>query len=391
MRIHIFSNHYFPENNPRAFRTDQIIRSLLEEHEVTYYNSRAVLSDFQETNGSESRKFKIQSKLKRNIYKLFKAWIFPDKSILTAFSVFIKYSLLKRVTKPDMIITISHPWSFHLIGILIKRIYAVQWICDIGDLYAHNPHTPTAHSYLRSNTFKFESYVLRKADFLILNSGGILNYYNEVRGIPKDKMKLIYNARQLEFPLKKAKHHGQITFLFLGSTFNDLRNGIKECSILLETLKSPELAELDCKILLVGNQCDGLIQFCQAEKRVSIVEPISSSEVREFYSKADFLINFSHGTYPGLPSKVPEYFASGIPIVNFCEDMNETSVKFLIEMHADAIHVNVRKLNYKDLIDFILNNNGYDGQSRPTWTDWRKEQKNNLLKCIDRLQNKKPE
>ncbi|MBK9379447.1 MAG: hypothetical protein IPM86_15045 [Saprospiraceae bacterium] len=131
MRIHIFSNHYFPENNPRAFRTDQIIRSLLEEHEVTYYNSRAVLSDFQETNGSESRKFKIQSKLKRNIYKLFKAWIFPDKSILTAFSVFIKYSLLKRVTKPDMIITISHPWSFHLIGILIKRIYAVQWICDI--------------------------------------------------------------------------------------------------------------------------------------------------------------------------------------------------------------------------------------------------------------------
>ena len=36
---------------------------------------------------------------------------------------------------------------FHLIGILIKRIYSVQWICDIGDLYADNPHTPTAHSF----------------------------------------------------------------------------------------------------------------------------------------------------------------------------------------------------------------------------------------------------
>ena len=163
MKIFIISFFFYPDNNPRSNRWSALANEFQKEnHKLTVFTTSDVpinysnkiffkivknkffKKQFINKNKYEKNKYSFKKEIIFFIYrKIIKKLQWPDFSWwwIRPCINYIENEIL--LEKPDLIISVSHPFSSHVIGFNIKKKYKdINWIMDCGDPFYFNIPLP---------------------------------------------------------------------------------------------------------------------------------------------------------------------------------------------------------------------------------------------------------
>lgn len=327
-RLILFSCNYTPLRNPRSFRMKLHFPILGEITETKLITARTAAALEQDDPKIYRVGFKVsdpgvlRNRLKEYpIMRFLHGLMFPDDQLIHQVQ-FLWYYFWKIRKKNDIILTVSNPFSSHLIGFFLKRIFGHKWIADTGDLFYI---AERGHSAVRKT---IERIVLKRADVIVVNSEMIKKYYVQELGLDQHKIEYILNGNALDFSGLKWKESATLRFSFIGTTYSGIRDGLEEVQMILSAMR--ECPNTSFVIQFFGRQCEALQKVIKMNPAKMSMNLCNSDEsLLEAYANTDILLNFSNGNYPGLPSKLESYLSSGIPIINFYKEETESSYCFL--------------------------------------------------------------
>lgn len=188
-------------------------------------------------------------------------FFWPDSSIHWAKKAFLKAIQIieesKEVNKIDTIITTGGPFSTHLIGLWLKKIYPdIYWISDFRDEWTTNPFVH--YSFIRKYyEKKLEKKVFNYSDKIITISKSMKDIFKKLYPSSSDKIELIYNGFDEDdfknYSVKTTKnlnsynHEPSLKIVYTGTIYG-LRNPLyffKALSILVKEEKFKNSIEID--------------------------------------------------------------------------------------------------------------------------------------------------
>ncbi|PKP62122.1 hypothetical protein CVT91_00620 [Candidatus Atribacteria bacterium HGW-Atribacteria-1] len=291
----------------------------------------------------------------------------PDPICLWFFPAIKKAKELVKINKYNVLISVSLPFTPHLIGLKIKKYYpGITWVMDIGDPFYFLYSTPTNnHKLYKKINYLIESKSLKCADRIAVTTRGTLEKYINI--FPESTRKihvippLISSTNKIKSKNSIFINHDKIKLVFMGTMYKKIRNPrflLKVFNKLLDT----NLAErLELHIFGNINDCFDFFIPCKEilNKKIFIHGKVNHEIALQALSDADFLINIGNTVSYQLASKVAEYANSGKPIINFSENKMDASIIFfnkypaslnLLEKDYIANSGNITKV-----IDFIEN------------------------------------
>jgi glycosyltransferase involved in cell wall biosynthesis len=373
VKILIVCYSYFPELSPRAFRWTAIAEELVRlGHQVevicasnpsragrecvggveihrTGSNVRELVKRWlrlEATVGPASAATKIGApvSIRSSVGQLMKsAYRHSVRKILWPdFAAFWYFSALKRAhaliqrSRPDVVVSVSLPYTGHLVGLALKRRYAIQWLVDIGDPFSFMTETPVNNPTLfRGLNARSESSVLELADAVAVTTEGTRLEY--LRCFPAMEQSKIAVVPPLFAPPKSAEvvatscaKSNKIRLVFAGTLYRSIRNPEGLLKFFRRLLSTPLGAQLELHFYGVVNDC----QPCFAaysdlmESQVFIHGLVSRAEAVRAMQEATVLVNLGNSTAYQLPSKVVEYVMLGKPVLNLTKLDSDSSQSF---------------------------------------------------------------
>lgn len=348
--ILITSYFFYPEINPRAFRTFELAK----EFARNGYNVDVVLPemnyDYSEIISNYSIKIhpikggfflnrfpknciqSIANKKKESLlFRLFKHFLsyiyLGGKSFEYSFTL---YQYLKKLkTNYDIILSISVPISVHIGTSLFLRYHNKTnstSIADCGDPFSFNPDL-----YPKCFYFKYlEKWILNPFNFITIPTPAALPLYTYFK--KQDAIQIIpqsYDPNNIH--LKAYKKNKIVTFAYAGIFYKSIRNPF----ILFEYLAS--LNYLEFKFLLYTNIDNPnnmeLINpyIKKLGKKLQIYPLIPREECIYELSGMDFLVNQNNINEEQKPSKMIDYMLTKRPIFYFNQNnLNQDALLTLL-------------------------------------------------------------
>lgn len=353
MRTVVFSHNYPPKRNPRSFRIrnfeqsgffgkDYLIISNTTHASFQFLN----LQEKSKQNNSPTFISTFKNCIRYNPISIFLSkCIIPDRYVFFQIYYLLLY-LFRYRKKDDLIYTVSNPFSSHLIGIVLKKYFKHTWHADIGDVY----FSMTTLNWDIHRTL--EQKVVYSSDRLILNSESLKNHFINFYSVEMDKTQVVPNGVTIKFDDPIRVPSSVLRFSFIGNTYHPVRPGIQEVEFILNYFQSHS----NCPMILqlFGNQNQEIVHIAMKNPlKISIAYCHTDQELVEAYANTDILLNFANLNNPGLPSKLEEYVASGIPIINFYQNKDNASLLYLNS--KNIVHLNI-DLNAIDEENMILTN-----------------------------------
>lgn len=317
MKILIISNHTYPVQGPRAFRTAELSEQLVKRgNEVILYtvHGKCDYAEYEKTTGICMRDIKPRFATRANDgtqrYNLFDRFMYHYFHKLLVWPQCEFHFCVERIIKEnpnmDMLITIAYPHSIHSGAARAKRknpeIFPKTWICDCGDPFMLNP-------FIKVPKFMkhFEDMWCSACDYITVPTntsykGYYEQYWSKIRVIPQ-------GFDFSKTPIAEYKKNSVPTFLFMGSIYPGIRDPHAFMDYLLKLdrpykfimmMRSP----LEEKYVKESN---GQIEYIIGKGRKDVVWECS---------KADFLINITNPTTVQTPSKLIDYGIAGRPILD---------------------------------------------------------------------------
>ncbi|MBK6963932.1 MAG: glycosyltransferase [Bacteroidales bacterium] len=321
MRILIVAALFYPQNSPRANRATELAKEFARQgHDVKvltlfeYEDYSKVATEFGISIGSlgvrrwRSPDFgssKAGFLLTRAIFRLLSLSVeFPDIEIASLVN-----SALKKENNYDLLISIAVPYPVHW-GVAAQRNKRHQiakvWVADCGDPYMGCK----TDSFNKLFYFKFiEKWFMRKADFVSIPvDTARAGYYAEFQ----DKIRIIPQGFRID-PIPgagKPVDNKIPTFAYAGGFIPNIRDPRPFLDYLTKI-------ERDFKFI-VFTQYDKLIAPYKSvlKDKLEIRSYIPRTELLEFMTKMDFLVNFDNNTGVQMPSKLIDYALVNRPILN---------------------------------------------------------------------------
>ncbi len=311
----------------------------------------------------------LRNRLKENgLIRFLHGLLFPDDKVFQQI-VSLWYYVFRIRKEKDIILTVSNPFSAHLTGLILKKICKHSWIADVGDLYYIKS---MGHSKMR---FKFEKYILKNADLVVVNSESLKNYYERTLGLPPGQIACIPNGYVTDFSKISMSESSILRLSFIGTSYKGIRDGREEVQMILAGMK--KYPDKPFVIQLFGRQSEAMKNLMKLHPgKINIEQCQTDEALLKAYAHTDILLNFSNGNYPGLPSKLEEYVGSGIPILNFYREENEASVEFLKTCSSPVLQVKMDKeadLEISDLFGMrsIERKSAYNQSRESIHTKWK--------------------
>lgn len=345
MRTVIFSHNYPPKRNPRSFRIRNLEQAgFFGKEYIIIPNSVLAFSQFKKLHNDlhqkkrEITKPNFLSYLKNGIRynrisNFLSKCILPDRFIFLQLYYLILY-IVKYRKSDDLIYTVSNPFSSHLIGIVLKFLFKHEWHADIGDVY---------YSELTSNWSiheALEKSVVLYTDRLILNSDSIKNHFIQAYSVVTEKIHVVSNGVRIKFNTIIRIPSSVLRFSYIGNTYHPIRPGIQELEFILKYFEAhPEQSMI---LQLFGKQNQAIMRLAAKNPLlIKIISCNSDHELEEAYANTDILINIANVNFPGLPSKLEEYVASRIPIINFYQTKDNASLLFLNSKNLVLLNIDI--------------------------------------------------
>jgi glycosyltransferase involved in cell wall biosynthesis len=359
--ILIISKDIYPLQNPRSFRTTELINELhkrghklmvlcaINENHFLVFKEK--YPDIKVQNLGDITTILNHSFFQKNrlLYRIL------DK-ILYYFIQYPSIKLLFRVrtflntntVKYDLLFTIANPFSIHWGAALAKQkgsdFFPKTWIADCGDPFMGNKITkpPFYFSVL-------EKLFCRKADVIAIPvEVARKSYYEEFH----DKIEIIpqgFNFSDIE--LEKYVRNSVPTFVYAGVFYKGKRDPRPFLNYLCN-LKT------DFRFVIFTTNDSILSDYkIKLNGKLIIKNSIPRSEILKDLSKADFLVNIENDTNNQVPSKLIDYALSKRPIISL--KMNDPNFEdFLNFIEGDytnqTIIENIEDYNIKRVVDKFL-------------------------------------
>lgn len=344
-------------NNIKIFRTKEFLLG----------NFKNKLSIPEEISSEYSKSFNnLLRKFLKYFYK--KTWsnlYWPDFAVLWTFST---YKMAKKIIndeKIDKIITISWPFSSHLIGYYLKKNNRnIEWLAETIDPF--NFFSGVNNNLLYNN---FNTYAERKlfnyADHLTVTTDNIRNKYISLYPEIENKINVVKN---LYVPIIKTKtytierNNRPLKMSFFGSLIINVRT--PDLVIQFFELITTNERFQDIELHFYGAYNELLKNFDKVKdnigKNIFLHGLIPREQVDYEIENSDILINIGNKNEFQEPSKLIEYMYYQKPIINFTEITNDTSTQIL-KNYPNLFEVTSKSIMndslFNDFINFNVNKN----------------------------------
>lgn len=247
---------------------------------------------------------------------------------------------LSQAHRYDWIVSVSHPFSGHVVGWLTrKHADGARWFVDIGDPFClmEEPSPNNRRLYARLNRWA-EARILTLADAISVTTESTRTLYES--HFPQTRGEVHLMPPLLSLPpapasFEREERHA-LRLVFVGTLYRRLRSP----TFLLQTFSAliAAMPERDLELHFYGavNDC--------GEELAAVPEPVRSRvfvhgvvnrvEVHTAMMDADILVNIGNESTSQLASKVIEYMAVGRPVLNIISSQADTSLSALSDYPA---------------------------------------------------------
>ena len=310
------------------------------------------------------------------ILKLFRAvWralYWPDYACGWIIPAMLEARMLCAKNEYDWIISVSHPFSGHLVGMAAKRCSPrSRWFVDIGDPYSQmrepSPNNYFIYSYISRIV---ESRVISGATVISVTTDSTKALYESCFPESSGKVYVIPPLLSLpnftQTPLWRVD--GTIRLVFVGTLYKKLRSPKYLLACVVALSRAFPASHFDLHFFGLVNDCgdDFLMVPDIPNCRVLLHGLVCREEAAQAMNSADILVNIGNDSESQLPSKVIEYMATGKPILNFVSIERDASIKVLVDYPS---MLTISRLGrepswevIKTLGDFIFNSRPVDKQ-----------------------------
>lgn len=355
----------------RVFRSNSGVVERLREKFRPSSRTTVALADVSTEVSKESIIVSLLKSMVRRVHDLvWKNLYWPDYACLWYFPALKQAEALLKERRYDTVITVSDPFTAHLVGRTLKKKYPdLNWLVDIGDPFSFRYDNPTNNFDLYEKfNHRNERDVFIKADRVTVTSEATRDRYAELFAESADKISVV---GPLAPDVVKSidgqsllDDNGKYKLVFAGTLYRNIRNP----HYLLQMYESLLVGDMRDKFELhfLGGFDDCKSYFAPYNDELGKTLFLHGLVPREAALKtlgaADILINIGNENPYQLPSKIVEYAALGKPIVQLSAIENDSSHGFLksypnvlIVDSADSSDANMVQLQVQQLEEFIKN------------------------------------
>lgn len=364
MRILLVTHDYSPLPSPRAFRWTALAEDFVQRHgaEVDVITRAVAGSAAFEVKGGV-RLFRVgralsggsgtsapPSSWKALLRGLWRMLRWPDYAGPWYFPATRQAKKLLTEKEYDYLISVSHPFTGHLVGLRIQRWRPrLKWMIDIGDPFAFLEEPPANNTKLyRTLNYWIERKILARADRISVTTTQTALRYIQLFALAQEKITVIPPLLAV-IPRATAmtSSGGCKKLVYFGTLYREIRS--PEPVLRLFRALVERFPQIEAELHFYGavNDCADL--FSGKSDRVFVHGLVSRDEVERLRTQADILIHLGNKTNLQLPSKTVEYMASGKPIVNFVNSVEDTSSEIFARYPA-LMTVLVRSENSSQVV-----------------------------------------
>ncbi|WP_096701943.1 glycosyltransferase [Magnetospirillum sp. 15-1] len=365
MRILIISNLYAPDRAPRAYRWTAIAEYLAGQgHEVDVVAAwksgdarRETLNGVRihrvgsrlgqwlrgrlgrrphgaETaaSGGGGRRGLLARLIKAVYDRTWRRLFWPDYACLWYFPALGRAeALLRQDGGHDALVTVSHPFTGHLVGLTLKRRHpGLTWIADSGDPFSFFHEIPLNNHGLYSGlNRRTEAAVVARADRVTVTVESCRDAYAQAfPGL--GHIAVVPPLLSLpDLPAAAERLGDGVHMVYVGTLYRAIRNP----AWLLELTHGLVERGLDLHLHLLGDINDCTAEIARGRgllgERLHVHGSVARPNVARMLAAAHILVNLGNSTPHQLPSKVVEYVAAAKPVLNLAPVTDDTSAKFL--------------------------------------------------------------
>lgn len=222
----------------------------------------------------------------------------------------------------DLIYTTSDPYSDHLIGFYLQKIFNKPWVADFRDEWSTNPHLPHEKESTRYRLIReIEEKMIKEADRVITVSPlSTQSYRRRVRGSSILTITNGYDEEDFQCLDEEKRDHGTFKIVFNGRMYPE-RFPKEFFSALNDLIRENFIEKEKVQILLNGKQwgsVERLVREYDENRIVRINGYQAHSDSLEVILAADLLLtpvgkgSEYNNVYTG---KIFEYIRTGNPVL----------------------------------------------------------------------------
>ena len=276
----------------------------------------------------------------RTVYDYtFQKVLWPDSTGFWYFPALRTARKLIEAKRHDIVVSVSLPFTGHLVGLALKRLHRVRWVVDIGDPFSFMSETPVNnHRLFGRLNYRVESKVLKNADFVSVTTKETkTEYLKYFPNMPASKMTVIppffVEPTELDPLTQFFTGPPKMRLVFAGTLYSRIRNPAALLELFSSLLATSVGARLELHFLGVINDCEPY--FAKYRKligtKVFLHGLVSRVSAVRAMKDANILVNIGNSTSYQLPSKVVEYMMLGKPVLNITKLATDSSRNFFLE------------------------------------------------------------
>ena len=371
MKILVITYHYLPEENPRVYRWSSLVSHWLScGHDVfvitasqnrymrNNHDSSHILRVEQNIIGKISYQLTLKNtsseipnpkelRILKNCPEILIKWMkgfysfvikrfqWPDFAWPWIVNARRRaFQFLKDNSDTDIVISVSHPFSSHLVGYAVKKKYPkIRWVMDAGDPFCFLSESQPNNFKIYNRLNKYiERKFFSQSNFISVTTKETKVVYSKLFPENKAKIKVIpplINSEAKNIvnikPKKSQLNNKKLRLVYIGTLYSGIRHP-KKMLDMLDDVRT--LLNIDFEIHFYGLVNDVDISKLN-NSYIYFHGSVSHKEALQLMMQADILINIGNSTKFQFPSKLVEYVSTGKPVLNVISNVDDSSLDFL--------------------------------------------------------------
>lgn len=285
--------------------------------------------------GDGSLSFRLRASLRGAVRSAWRTLHWPDYACGWVIPAARQARALAARNCYDWMISVSHPFTGHLVGLLARRgAPGARWLVDIGDPFHLMPEpSPNNQRIYGALNRLVERKVLAGADTVCVTTEGTRRQYEHGFGVPAGKISVI--PPLLSLPSygqgQRERKDGVIRLVYVGTLYRGLRNPERLLALFRALAEAGTGQAFELHFYGSPNDCADLLARCKvsAPSSLRMHGLVPRNEVTLAMDDADVLVNIGNDSRVQLATKVIEYMAMGKPILNLVSIDDDASTTVL--------------------------------------------------------------
>lgn len=310
-------------------------------------------------------------------------WYFRYKHI---FAYFFKNK------NPDIVISSSTPFSSHLYGYFAKNMKKdVLWIADVRDPISLNDRLGVKYLWDTVVDRAIDKYFLSRADLITTNSKTYRELLMNLYG--KRNIVILYNGymtcRSKNAERNLGADNGKLILYFAGAFLNERRESFE---LLCESIQGMDDIIFKARFLISKERLAALTKKVQRAnyQNVLLLPPAGYEKVKKEESEADVLVslddlhNESSFSVGRIPGKIFEYLPLKAPIL--VVGNKDSDIREILNKTGRGAIASTKE----EILCFFEDRKQFTFSTSERIKEFsRKNQTENLVKCISKLDQNK--